>query len=540
MTALPVVARELKVRAAHAGFHWVRAALAGFAVLACFQSFNFNFSMAGPATTGTGLFHSLAWLGFVLAVVASIVTADCVSGERRDGTLGLLFLTTLKSKDVVLGKFAASGLVALYTLLGFAPVLMLPLFLGGVTGGEVARTALTLMNLMFVALATGLWVSAFSRTHVAAVLGAFALLALLTLAPFFADMAARSFITFRIATLSPLFDFFQARDVQYSAAPLTFWLSLGEAHAEGWLLLAAAGFGLRRNWREIFQPRARAVAEPESRRLMSPPRVVVARGNRRRVFAPVARAVLRMNGLRELAWFGAFISLIGSVCSAFAMKRWGSMWDSAGLTSVFSFVTSGLFALVTGRFFFETRRSGELELLLVTPVGAKGILREQQLALLRMLRGPFYLAVVGSIAAAASSLSVFEGNLLGLVPSLCIVANTALGLVAVGLVGMWFGSRAKSPFSLIGWSVGLVEVIPFALAYLAPFLFFNSKGATLFRLWVLAVPVLFVSKNILFILWARQQLRREFRAQDITFNWFHRESVASPAELPHHAAQPSP
>jgi len=42
--------------------------------------------------------------GFVLACAACALTADTLSGESREGTIGLLFLTDLRSWDVTLGK----------------------------------------------------------------------------------------------------------------------------------------------------------------------------------------------------------------------------------------------------------------------------------------------------------------------------------------------------------------------------------------------------------------------------------------------------
>ena len=41
-------------------------------------------------------------------------TADCLSEEKREGTLGLLFLTDLTGYDVVLGKLSATSVNAFY------------------------------------------------------------------------------------------------------------------------------------------------------------------------------------------------------------------------------------------------------------------------------------------------------------------------------------------------------------------------------------------------------------------------------------------
>ena len=514
MTFLPIVGRELRVLASRTRVHWVRAALAGFAVLACLQWVNFKLTAPNAATIGLETFHMLAWLGFVLALGAAMVTADCVSHERREGTLGLLFLTTLKSHDVVLGKFAAMGTVAIYALLGFAPVLMVPLMIGGVTGGEVVRVALVLLNILFVSLATGLWVSVYARSQFGAILTAFAALGFLALAPFFVGVVGKGLIGFPFSIFSPVLGYFLSPDAVFKANPAPFWWSLGVTNLEGWGLIVAATFGLRRNWRAVQAGQVvRLAPAPQSRRLVGAPRVVVcARGQGRRTFAPVARALLRMKGLPEMAWFAAVVSLVGSLANAVVMNRLGSVWGAATISIVFTFASSALFALVGGRFLFEARRSGELELLLVTPVGARGILREQRLALQRILRKPIYVVVLGAIAVAAGSIRAFEGReMVGLLFGLCHLANTALGVLAVSWVGMWFATRVNSAFGILGWTVGLVEVAPIALAYLLPVLFGTPR---VYEFWPLVVLLLLAFKNLFFIRWAEVRLRAEFRTKD--------------------------
>src|SRR4030095_13140978 len=88
------------------------------------------------------------------------ITADCLSEEKREGTLGLLFLTDLKGYDVVLGKLIATSLASLTGLLTIFPVLGIVSFLGGVSPGEFWRVMLALLNTLFFSLATGLVASA--------------------------------------------------------------------------------------------------------------------------------------------------------------------------------------------------------------------------------------------------------------------------------------------------------------------------------------------------------------------------------------------
>src|SRR5215210_1133269 len=99
MTLLPIVARELRVASRRAATYWTRFI---FGVLAIVVG-SFVWAMVfreSSRETGRALF-----------------TSDCVSEEKREGTLGLLFLTDLKSYDIVLGKLTASSVTAIYGLL---------------------------------------------------------------------------------------------------------------------------------------------------------------------------------------------------------------------------------------------------------------------------------------------------------------------------------------------------------------------------------------------------------------------------------------
>src|SRR6266567_279573 len=109
MIFLPIVGRELRVAARRRATHWVRA---GFAlgtifigVLAYLSNLN-----ATARQFANNLFSSLAILSLFYCLVSGVrLTADCLSGGKRAGTLGLLFLTDLKGYDVIFGKLAATS-----------------------------------------------------------------------------------------------------------------------------------------------------------------------------------------------------------------------------------------------------------------------------------------------------------------------------------------------------------------------------------------------------------------------------------------------
>lgn len=532
MTFLPIVERELRVRASQAGFRWLRVALAGFAVLACLQWFYFNLPSFNAAGLGQQSFTSLVRLAFVLALGAALLTADCVSGERREGTLGLLFLTTLKSRDVTWGKFMSSSVTALYAMLGFLPILWLPVLAGGVTGGEVFRFALALMNLMLVSLAVGLLVSVFARHQFGAILQTCFALLLLALLPKFLELITRGTLDVPFSRLSPVTPSLLAGEATVQQAGAAgFWWALGFSHALGWMLVGAANFALARNWPVMFAPESVKPPPPEVRGLLGAPRMVLSGAVRRkRAFAPVARAILRMPGQEGLAWLGACVSVAGSLGATAALRGLGSVWAAMSVNAVFGFMSAALFAFVGGRFIFDAKRNGELELLLVTPAGAKGILREQRFALVRLLRRPFYFAIMGGIPVAVSA--VGSNALLGLAQGLSYVGSVGSGILAACWMGAWVATWARNQFSLIGWTVGLVELAPIAAAYLLPILLMGAQR-TLFEGWIVFLPTLLVAKNLVFVAFARERLRREFRVNHgVRFELQPMSRVATPAEVP--------
>jgi ABC-type transport system involved in multi-copper enzyme maturation permease subunit len=546
----PIVHRELRVAARRTGTYWIRASVAAFAVVICSQWFNNRLVAASIGNIGPGSFHTLSLIGIVVALGLPVLIADCISHERREGTLGLLFLTTLKSRDVILGKFAVLGSVAFYSLLGFAPMMLMSLTVGGVTINEVARMALALANALFFSLCAALLISTRTRTQSSAIMGTLMLVTGCAILPMIPAKLSSHWLLAKTVIASPIATRLAAFESAYATDAMDYWSSLASAHLLGWLCLVLAILSLRHNWAQTFTPKTLKARSAGPRRLNAPSRVLLfTRANRLRAFAPVARAVLRMGSQRPMAWSAAALSVVGSITHAIAVRTLGSPWAAAGTEVIFNIASSALFAIVAGRFFFESRRSGELELLLVTPVGARGILREQRLAITRLILGPLYLVIAGCIVTtpfgmqsngAAALLELFFGLGRGLA--------VVLGVLAAVRVGMWFGSRASNIFTLVGWTVGLLEIVPTAALCLLSLLFSDSSIGILFV--CVLVPLLLIAKNIGFIIWAGRQLRREFRAPersllDRMFRWFaaattSRITDAKPPLIPRQFSPPLP
>ena len=164
MTFLPVVGRELKVSSRRPATYWLRFFLVLAALVIWFFLLVTSRASLPAAQRGQILFVAMGVLALGFCLLAGVfLTADCVSEEKREGTLGLLFLTELKGYDVVLGKLMATSLHAAYGLLAVLPLLALPLLMGGVTPGEFWRATLALILTLFLSLSVGMLTSAFSR-----------------------------------------------------------------------------------------------------------------------------------------------------------------------------------------------------------------------------------------------------------------------------------------------------------------------------------------------------------------------------------------
>ncbi|PYK98616.1 MAG: hypothetical protein DME19_11890 [Verrucomicrobia bacterium] len=124
MIFLPIVDRELRVAARRPITYWTRLAFAmagaGVVSLALLYA---SVAGTGAAGIGGGLFYFLSLLALGFSALAGVfLTADCLSEERREGTLGLLFLTDLKGYDVVFGKLLERSLSACHGLIAIFPV----------------------------------------------------------------------------------------------------------------------------------------------------------------------------------------------------------------------------------------------------------------------------------------------------------------------------------------------------------------------------------------------------------------------------------
>ncbi len=483
----------------------------GFLILAAV-----SFSGFGPAMLGRGLFGALTWLSLAAVLGAGLfLTSDCLSEEKREGTLGLLFLTSLRGYDIVLGKLLATSLRSIYALLAVVPVLAITLLMGGVTGLGMARTSLALLSALLASLACGLFVSALSRNSQKAMVATLVLLVLWAGAGPAADgiLAAvrKQPNKPRLSLASPVWLFVVAG----GGGQPRFWGGLLVNAAVTGLLLASTSVAVRHTWQQ--RPAARAGAGRSWVRWWR------FGGSKRR--AALRRSLLDSNPVLWLAcrerWQAASlwilaIFLAGSCAAIFATgERWVGwfVWGHlAGLVTVLLYLGA---ASEGARLFLDARRSGLLELVLSTPLSGRQILEGHWRAWFRLFGMPLVLCLAtlwfGAVlvqytawsqtaaiapappappppiavtnAAATTSVAVTTvttrvgvgglkvaslawaglnppGILMPVALASASLLTVAANLVALGWYGMWMGLNSKSTNLATLKTVLFVQIIP--------------------------------------------------------------------------------
>lgn len=154
----PIIRRELRLEARTRSNFWLR--ILGAAGLTLFTGVLLKQNNILSADLSLRLFtggHTL--LLMAIWSIGPALASDAIGRERRDGTLGLLFSTSLTAHAIVVGKTGVH-MVRLFTLwLATLPVLMVPILFGGVTALDVLSAILIEVSVALWALAAGLAVS---------------------------------------------------------------------------------------------------------------------------------------------------------------------------------------------------------------------------------------------------------------------------------------------------------------------------------------------------------------------------------------------
>ena len=406
MTLWPVIVRELRAQSRQPATYWLRLVAAGvvFAVFALVllrmehQLAHSNDAGASLSSFGAQAFGVLNGTIFLCAMVlAPLLTADCISRERREGTLGLLFLTKLGAGGIVTAKGLVYTLRGLVLFCAMLPILAVPILIGGVSGRDCLMALLIDGTVLLLGLSAGLLASAFNREWirsfaVAEILSAcFVYLFMLQHAAFLSSLTAAPFAVFAGSSFASqvmgLFSFHAnlAQELPRWGQPVaTFrglwgdiWAMAPGIHTQ-WvacmcgclagalmLLLLAIGLAARqvsRSWREEPVPRKLV----RIRRALTTPVVAV-----NILHGRLARSLDRnpigwlqhyswSGRITKWGWFGIIIAVESFLIADF--------WDFGDMQPGIAILLLCGMAFAAAASFRKERESGALELLLVCPL----------------------------------------------------------------------------------------------------------------------------------------------------------------------------
>ncbi len=526
MHLLPVAHRELRVAARQGRTYYGRAAVAAGA-LAAILFFRPWASLLG-FQGGRQTFFLLAQAANLFCLWTGLyLTADAISRERREGTLGLLFLSHLHGWDVVLGKLIARVALAFYGLLAAMPVLALTLLAGGVTGGEFAWTMLVLVNTLFFATSLGLALSAVAtdpRTtrNLALAAGLFLWLGLPMLRQMLNALGVFPPLATALIGLSPLAAL--AFSVAGPAMPgagvflpgAAFLPALLASHLEAWLFLALAARWTARVWRE--RPAGAA-----KRRWESWWRVF-------QLGPPETRAARRRRLLEVGAFYWLFArrrwkplgppGLVGLALAGLGVAWWveGGPVPPWGPTLIVGFALHVLLKFwIAGEaagVLVRHRQEGTFELLLSTPLTVQDILRGQ----FRALRGQFGPAVLvtAGLTAAYPLLAMWlepewDGDAATVTVTVALLAAAALvgDACALSWLASWQALAKRRPQHAAGRAVLRILFLPWPVLML---LVMGGAGAHSFEGAVALWFLIGLASDTLWAVYARERLRHDFHA----------------------------
>jgi hypothetical protein len=543
MTFLPIVQRELRVSARKRSTFWLRvvAALVGLVIGGgCLMIF----SLGAQGTPGLGqvMFGMLTWMALITALASGLFfTSDCLSEEKREGTLGFLFLTDLKGYDVAGGKLLATSVRASYAFLAIMPMLAATLLMGGVTGTAFWKTSLALVNALVASLAAGLFVSSISRDSHKAMGGTLLLLLVIMVGgPVVDFILAQAHSTAHLPFFS-LGSAAYAYGLSNAQGRNAFWEALLVSHVLSWVMFGVASLLVARAWQEKRRRSAGIGQARYSWKYGGP-------GQRARL----RRKLMDVDPVMWLAcrerWqpLGLWVLVLIVLGIMTAIKLYNvrnefwMIWKYVDNCLVLGLYLGA--ASQASRFLVEARRSGMIELLLATPVNGTQIARGSWLAVVRMFALPIGILLLANLVANGFAYSSTWGNLSAMVsgqqPGFAIAAAstifgclTTLGnLAALVWFGMWMGMTSRS--------ANLATLKTFLLVQVAPWLVIGfismtagawmlfpglsrirsgaSGGVPAIYAWFPVIITAFacmlsLGKDVSFIVWARNQLYTKFR-----------------------------
>jgi ABC-type Na+ efflux pump permease subunit len=492
MNVLPVITRELRAQARQPFTYWLRM-LGLVAMIGAAGAFVLEHGLT-PGSGGRmfAFLHGTLLLSIWVLVPMSV--ADCLSQERREGTLGLLLLTPLRPWDIVLAKAAAHALRAFTLWLVVLPVMALAFLQGGVGWREALLSTSINFSSLCAAIGAGVLASSWCKQWLralswAAIFGGLAgglvaccklLTLVVILLPFMKGQisfpsldqflgGAWMYVTDWQATWSQVFSGVGMRAgylralmfAELISSLVVFALSLG--------VLWLAARNVRRRWRE--EPPSARVQQME--KVFCEP-VIGVTFLRRWMRRKLARNPIgwleqrRWSGrLVTWSWFAIIISMQTAV-----MTDRNFAWHGREAQLVMAWMLAGSMAASAAGSFRRERETGVLELLLVSPLTTGQIIGGR----LRGLWGQFLPSIV-MLLGIWIYLETLRQPIEGAFLSVWFFLVT---FAVVPVIGLYFSVRCKSFISAFLYTLVFVFVMPMGFVLLVRFVAWLSSDTNSF------------------------------------------------------------
>jgi len=465
MGVLPIIERELRLGSGKPKTYLARVIFALLASITTLGILSPSISgFASVTVLGAPLFRVLAMVGLACCLMAgAFVASDALSQERRARSLEALALTRLRGWELIRGKLLALSINPGYCALAGLPLLALSVLLGGVTPGEFWRMGVVWLSTLFFSIAVGLCVSAVTWHN-------------------FRAFTVTCAILLILGAAVPGYAAYSAFANRFAAHPARFWLLLSSTHALAWLFLQGAAMRVfdftrwenpvpdvpPRQWLErIFKRSAGATADVGDNPVMW--------WENRQLY-------------RWLSVWG-FLVLAG-IAWTFCYLQYRRAWLNAEMiflaTSVLHITLKGWMAIEATRKLGEGRRSGELELLLVTPLGVNTIVDARMRALQRQFLIPIALVLLVDILFLLFGMQT--AGWWGTPGTWAMAFLVAIGIFVcdcytITWVGLWQGLNARSATHGFLRTLVLVVAQPWVVYMVSIFLAGIAIGA---GMWAIA------------------------------------------------------
>ncbi len=521
MPFLPIAQRELLVAARRRSTYRMRfwAVLAASVVFAwrCVHMLHVKTSSAAQ---GNELFLTLFVLAFTFALfIGAQTTSDCLSVEKREGTMGLLFLTDLKGYDIVVGKLVASSVAAVYGLLAIVPTLAVPILLGGVSMTSFLHAIIAIGSVLLLSLSAGMLASVYNRNERKAAFYTILVMLLVVFGPLLIGFVAEENRWFAdprelwmIFCASPGFMILQIFGGNPWIPAEAFWISSAITCGLAFIFLTRVAARLPVSWQEKGDTKRNSNAAVNRSLKLARMRARLLDIN------PFLWLSFRSGNKKNYAWL--FVGAMVLIWSSGFLSDSIVMYDSIVIVPLI-LTLNGFFKIwiVTEacQQLIEARRSGALELLLSTPLTDRDIIRGQWFALRQQFALPLMLSGILELTL------IFIGKEHRWFYSAWVL-SIPMDFIALGWAGMWLGLTAKNTTRAIMQAAVLILILPWLTFYLCGLLIefilpypipqaihrmtmpMIELGVTSFWLFLGAAAAYFVGLH-----WARKNVLQKFR-----------------------------